>query len=120
MSWVGGVCADERLNGHSWRTKAKGEDAIREYHPTATVIRPSLLFGPGDSFFSVSTFFFLYGGGDSETILTYVFHSISALQPWQSTSLSSQSLEAVSLDSSESWKKKGTFTLILILLGRYM
>ncbi|OWZ81278.1 NADH dehydrogenase [Cryptococcus neoformans Tu401-1] len=35
-----------------WRTKAKGEDAIREYHPTATVIRPSLLFGPGDSFFS--------------------------------------------------------------------
>ncbi|OXB39987.1 NADH dehydrogenase [Cryptococcus neoformans] len=50
-----------------WRTKAKGEDAIREYHPTATVIRPSLLFGPGDSFFSVSTFFFFFllvGGGD--------------------------------------------------------
>lgn len=44
----------------SWRTKAKGEDAIREYHPTATVIRPSLLFGPGDSFFSASLFFFFW------------------------------------------------------------
>lgn len=52
--------------GCSWRTKAKGEDAIREYHPTATVIRPSLLFGPGDSFFSASLFCFLfvYLGGD--------------------------------------------------------
>ncbi|EAL23581.1 hypothetical protein CNBA2280 [Cryptococcus deneoformans B-3501A] len=49
---VSAIGADLRGVTAYWRTKAKGEDAIREYHPTATIIRPSLLFGPGDSFFS--------------------------------------------------------------------
>ncbi|MCX7865060.1 MAG: NAD(P)H-binding protein, partial [Novosphingobium sp.] len=32
------------------RTKAEGEDAVREAFPKATILRPSLLFGPDDSF----------------------------------------------------------------------
>ncbi|OXG70284.1 NADH dehydrogenase [Cryptococcus neoformans MW-RSA1955] len=62
-----------------WRTKAKGEDAIREYHPTATVIRPSLLFGPGDSFFSrfatlakYLPFLPMFGGGITRFQPVYV------------------------------------------------
>jgi NADH dehydrogenase len=35
------------------RTKGLGEQSVLQKSPTATVIRPSLVFGPGDSFFQV-------------------------------------------------------------------
>jgi hypothetical protein len=38
----------------SWRTKAAAEDTFLQTDPTATIIRPSIIFGPGDSFFTVS------------------------------------------------------------------
>src|SRR3954451_16501239 len=34
------------------RTKARGEAAVRAAFPPATVVRPSLVYGPGDHFFS--------------------------------------------------------------------
>ncbi len=34
------------------RTKAKGEQAVREVFPQATIVRPSLVFGEDDHFFS--------------------------------------------------------------------
>jgi NADH dehydrogenase len=34
------------------RTKARGEAAVRAAFPTATLVRPSLIYGPGDHFFS--------------------------------------------------------------------
>ena len=37
----------------SWRTKAAAEEAFLEANPKATIIRPSIVFGPGDSFFNV-------------------------------------------------------------------
>jgi hypothetical protein len=40
------------------RTKALGEQAVFEQCPNATIIRPSLVFGPGDEFFAVSSFCF--------------------------------------------------------------
>ena len=43
-----------------WRTKALGEEAIFSHCPDATVIRPSVVFGPGDSFFTVSSVSVLY------------------------------------------------------------
>jgi NADH dehydrogenase len=33
------------------RTKAEGEAAVREAFPKVTLVRPSLLYGPGDHFF---------------------------------------------------------------------
>jgi NADH dehydrogenase len=33
------------------RTKAQGEAAVREAFPAATLVRPSLVYGPGDHFF---------------------------------------------------------------------
>lgn len=36
------------------RTKGLGERDILKAHPSATIIRPSLVFGPGDEFFAVS------------------------------------------------------------------
>ena len=35
------------------RTKALGEEAVRKACPDATIIRPSIVFGPGDGFFVV-------------------------------------------------------------------
>jgi uncharacterized protein YbjT (DUF2867 family) len=34
------------------RTKAQGEAAVRELIPTATILRPSIVFGPEDGFFN--------------------------------------------------------------------
>jgi NADH dehydrogenase len=34
------------------RTKAAGEAAVREAFPTATILRPSIIFGPEDQFFN--------------------------------------------------------------------
>ncbi|WVQ82141.1 hypothetical protein IAT38_004269 [Cryptococcus sp. DSM 104549] len=49
---ISAIGADEGAGTAYWRTKAKGENALRETNPGATIIRPSLLFGPGDSFFT--------------------------------------------------------------------
>ena len=53
------------------RSKARGEVAVREAFPDATVIRPSIIFGPGDGFFNrfaqmagISPVLPLFGGGD--------------------------------------------------------
>lgn len=35
------------------RSKAEGEDAVREAFPEATILRPSLVFGPEDRFFNM-------------------------------------------------------------------
>lgn len=54
------------------RSKAAGEEAVREAMPGATIVRPSILFGPEDSFFNrfaaLSTMapaLPLIGGGDT-------------------------------------------------------
>ncbi|KZV88373.1 NAD(P)-binding protein [Exidia glandulosa HHB12029] len=48
---VSAIGADPRSSLPYWRTKALGEQEVLKELPTATIIRPSLVFGPGDEFF---------------------------------------------------------------------
>ncbi|WVN88299.1 uncharacterized protein L203_103504 [Cryptococcus depauperatus CBS 7841] len=49
---ISAIGADPKAITAYWRTKANGEQAIWDNHPSASIIRPSILFGPGDSFFN--------------------------------------------------------------------
>jgi NADH dehydrogenase len=49
MSAIG---ADPRSSSRYGRTKAEGEQAVRKILPAATIIRPSIVFGPEDDFFN--------------------------------------------------------------------
>ncbi|KAI5451405.1 hypothetical protein NCC49_001712 [Naganishia albida] len=61
------------------RTKLAAEKAFRTLHPTATIVRPSLVFGPGDQFFArfaklakFLPFLPVFGGGNSRFQPVYV------------------------------------------------
>lgn len=47
---VGAIGADEWSEAAYARTKALGESAVRSAFPAATIIRPSIVFGPEDDF----------------------------------------------------------------------
>jgi NADH dehydrogenase len=47
------IGADPNSPLTSPRTKGLGEQSVLRVSPAATIIRPSLVFGPGDSFFAV-------------------------------------------------------------------
>jgi uncharacterized protein YbjT (DUF2867 family) len=49
---VSAIGADLASDSAYARSKALGEAAVRKARPDAVVLRPSLLFGPGDSFFN--------------------------------------------------------------------
>ena len=60
-------------------TKMLGERAVREFYPTATILRPSVIFGPEDNFFNlfakiakISPFLPLIGGGETRFQPVYV------------------------------------------------
>jgi uncharacterized protein YbjT (DUF2867 family) len=46
------IGADARSSSAYARTKAAGEEAVRDAFPTATILRPSIVFGPEDQFFN--------------------------------------------------------------------
>ena len=50
MVQVSAIGADPASASHYARTKGEGEAAVRAAFPTATILRPSILFGPEDQF----------------------------------------------------------------------
>jgi uncharacterized protein YbjT (DUF2867 family) len=67
---VSAIGADANARALYARTKAKGEELVREAFPTATIFRPSIVFGPEDDFFNrfawmarISPVLPLIGGG---------------------------------------------------------
>ena len=52
---ISAIGADRGSSVPYARTKALAEEAVLQDCPDATVIRPSLVFGPGDGFFKVNS-----------------------------------------------------------------
>lgn len=50
---ISAIGADRNSKIPYARTKALGEEAVRSHYANATIIRPSLVFGPGDGLFNV-------------------------------------------------------------------
>jgi NADH dehydrogenase len=48
---VSGIGADPRSRSPYIRARGRGELAVRESFPSATIVRPSAMFGPGDALF---------------------------------------------------------------------
>src|SRR5712671_4342479 len=66
------IGADPRSSSAYARTKAAGEQAVRDAFPTATILRPSVVFGPEDQFFNrfaamamISPVLPVIGGGET-------------------------------------------------------
>lgn len=49
---VSALGADAKSSSRYARSKAEGERLVREHFPGATILRPSIMFGPEDSFFN--------------------------------------------------------------------
>ena len=49
---ISAIGADAGANSAYARSKAAGEQALREAYPQATIIRPAVMFGPEDDFFN--------------------------------------------------------------------
>ena len=76
---VSAIGADPRSSSAYARTKAAGEQAVRDAFPTVTLLRPSVVFGPEDQFFNrfaamatVSPVLPLIGGGETRFQPVYV------------------------------------------------
>ncbi len=52
MVHISAIGADPNSQSDYSRTKAEGEAAVLEHMPGATILRPSIIFGPEDSFFN--------------------------------------------------------------------
>jgi uncharacterized protein YbjT (DUF2867 family) len=76
---ISAIGADPRSTSAYARSKAAGEQAVRDAFPTATVLRPSIVVGPEDQFFNrlagmamISPVLPLIGGGDMRFQPVYV------------------------------------------------
>jgi NADH dehydrogenase len=76
---ISSLAADPRATSAYARSKAAGEQAVRDAFPTATILRPSIVFGPEDDFFNrfASMAMFspalpLIGGGETRFQPVYV------------------------------------------------
>ncbi|NNG03081.1 MAG: complex I NDUFA9 subunit family protein [Inquilinus sp.] len=79
MVQISAIGAAQESRSKYARSKAAGEAAVREAFPGATILRPSVVFGPEDNFFNifagltrVSFFLPLIGGGRTRFQPVYV------------------------------------------------
>ena len=76
---VSAIGADVASKSNYGRTKGEAEDAVKAVVPTATIVRPSIVFGPEDDFFNrfaamarISPALPLIGGGATRFQPVYV------------------------------------------------
>ncbi|TQV83217.1 complex I NDUFA9 subunit family protein [Denitrobaculum tricleocarpae] len=84
---VSAIGADPDSEADYARSKGKGEEAVRQAFPDATILRPSIVIGPEDGFFNrfadmtrISPFLPLVGGGKTRFQPVYVGDVAQAIQ----------------------------------------
>lgn len=101
MVQMSALGADANSPSKYARSKAEGETAVRAIYPDAVVVRPSIIFGPGDGFFNrfagmaqFSPALPLIGGGHTRFQPVYVTDVARALaQAVSDPDLAGQTLE---------------------------
>ena len=76
---VSGIGADPRSRSTYIRSRGEGEDVVRTTFPGATIVRPAVMFGPGDAFLTPLTELMrtlpalpLFGAGEARLQPAYV------------------------------------------------
>ncbi|KAF0413250.1 NADP-binding protein [Gigaspora margarita] len=94
------IGADPKSEVPYARTKGLGEITIREIYPTATIIRPSIVFGPEDDFFNRFSklarflpFMPVFGGGFTKFQPVYVWDLAMAVAKTSNQSLKFQEFQ---------------------------
>jgi len=79
MAHISAIGADTESDSDYARTKGEGEAVIRDHLPSADILRPSIIFGEGDGFFTrfaamsvMSPVLPLIGGGETKFQPAYV------------------------------------------------
>ena len=79
LAHISAIGADPDAESDYARTKAEGEARIRDHVPSADILRPSIIFGEGDGFFTrfaamanMAPALPLIGGGDTQFQPAYV------------------------------------------------
>ena len=120
---ISAIGADKESDSDYARTKALGEEAFREYAPSAVILRPSVMFGPQDEFFNkfgamaqVSPFLPLIGGGKTRFQPVYVDDVADAV----ATALEDKSISGrtYELGGPEVMSFKELMELMLHIIGR--
>jgi len=120
---VSAIGADPDSQAVYAQTKAQGEAAVREAFPAATILRPSIVFGPEDDFFNrfagmarISPALPLVGGGTTRFQPVFVGDVAAAIV----TALSSETArgKTYELGGPTSYSFKELLQFILSTIGR--
>ncbi len=119
---ISGIGADLASESSYVRARAAGEIAVREAFPKATILRPSVLFGPGDSFFNslariarLLPAFPLFGDGRTQLQPVYVEDVAAAVA--RSLSLAEAGGRIYELGGKHSYSYRALIELLLRHIG---
>jgi uncharacterized protein YbjT (DUF2867 family) len=123
LTHVSALGADAQSPSAYAQSKAAGEAAVREAFPNAVILRPSVMFGPEDSFFNrfagimrLSPVLPLFGGGTSKMQPVYVADVADALM--RSLGDPATAGKTYELGGPRAYTFRELMTLLLTVTGR--
>jgi uncharacterized protein YbjT (DUF2867 family) len=120
---ISGIGADENSESSYVRARAAGERLVREAFPQATILRPSVMFGPEDAFFNqlaglarVMPILPLFGSGDVKLQPAYVGDVAEAVA--KVLTIEAAKGETYELGGPRAYSYRALLRLLLEQLGR--